>query len=135
MELDLIAGQFIPDPSAPTTGTQRLFNSISAQVYFLPPSSPLANDYTPPTIGSSQATLHPTAPRALSYRSPRLARPSSRSWSCTPTLAPRALGPAKRWTSSNGLTWTGTGSAATTNGAQYIVEAVNGALYAGRFQQ
>ena len=54
-ELDLVAGQFFPNPSSTTgTGTQRLFTSISAQVYY-DSSGPLATDYTPPTIDQTQA--------------------------------------------------------------------------------
>ena len=39
-QLDLVAGQFLPSRAAPGTGTERLFNSISAEVYYLPGTSP-----------------------------------------------------------------------------------------------
>jgi choice-of-anchor C domain-containing protein len=56
-QLDLIAGQFLPDPSSPGMGTERVFSSIAGQVYYTSPSSPYANDFTPATIDSSQAVL------------------------------------------------------------------------------
>jgi choice-of-anchor C domain-containing protein len=126
-QLDLVAGQFLPNPSAPGSGTQRLFTSISAQVYYLPPSSPLVDDYTPATIDSSQATTAPDSAPSFDVQ-------------VTPSSAPvdQVLvlytdgGDPGTWTgvslsSANGLTWTGTGPVATANGAQYIVEAVDAA--------
>ena len=55
-QLDLVAGQFIPSTSSPGTGTERLFNSMSAQVYYLPPTSRYAQDFTPPTIDFAEAS-------------------------------------------------------------------------------
>lgn len=56
-QLDLIAGQFIPGPSTPGMGTQRLFTKIGAEVLYTSPTSSLATDFTPPTIESSSATV------------------------------------------------------------------------------
>ena len=60
-QLDLVAGQFIPDPSTPAVGTERVFNSISANVFYDSPGNPLSSDYVPPTIDTSQATTSPSA--------------------------------------------------------------------------
>jgi choice-of-anchor C domain-containing protein len=126
-QLDLISGQFLPNPSSPGDGTERLFNSISAQVYYVPPSSPLADDYTPAAIDSTQATTSSgSAPSFVVQVTPANAPVKEVLVLYTDGAYPGA------WTSAllssnNGLTWTGTGSVATTNGAQYIVEAVDAA--------
>ena len=49
--VDLITGQFIPDPANPGTGNQRLFTNLSSTVEYTPPSD---TNFTPPTI--DQAT-------------------------------------------------------------------------------
>ena len=49
-ELDLVAGQFIPDGTSDGKGTQRLFNSAKATVLYTSPSGPLNSDFTLPTI-------------------------------------------------------------------------------------
>jgi choice-of-anchor C domain-containing protein len=126
-QLDLIAGQFIPNPSAPTAGTERLFNSISANVYYLPPASPLADDYTPPTIGSSQATTSSgSAPNFVVQVTPSGAPVKEVLVLYTDGGNPGTWASASL-SSTNGLTWTGTGPVPTTNGVQYIVEAVDAA--------
>ena len=66
-QLDLVAGQFIPDPSTPAVGTERVFNSISANVFYDSPGNPLSSDYVPPTIDTSQAT---TSPSSVQLRCP-----------------------------------------------------------------
>jgi hypothetical protein len=45
--VDLITGQFIPDPNNPGTGNQRLFTNVAASVEYTPPSD---TNFTPPTI-------------------------------------------------------------------------------------
>ena len=54
-QLDLVTGEFFPNPSSPGSGTQRLFNSMSAEVLYQSSGSSLADDYDPATIGSSSA--------------------------------------------------------------------------------
>jgi hypothetical protein len=126
-QLDLIAGQFLPNPSSPGSGAERLFNSISAQVYYVTPSNPLADDYTPATIDSTQATTSSGSAPSFVVQ----VTPSNAPVKEVLVLYTDGGGPGT-WTgavlsSNNGQTWTGTGSVATTNGAQYIVEAVDAA--------
>ena len=45
--VDLVTGQFIPDPSNPGTGNQRLFTSVDANVEYTSPSD---TNFAPPTI-------------------------------------------------------------------------------------
>jgi len=125
-QLDLIAGQFLPDASNPGTGTQRLFTSMSAEVLYVAPGSPLATDYTPPTINSTNAStganglgfaIHvtPAGPSApvteVLVLSTDAANPG--------TWAPLLL------SSTDGLTWTGTAPPTSSGNAQYIVQAVD----------
>jgi len=56
-QLDLVAGQFLPSASGSGGGTERLFTSMSAKVFYLPSSSQYADDYTPPTIESTQSFI------------------------------------------------------------------------------
>jgi uncharacterized protein YjbI with pentapeptide repeats len=125
-QLDLVAGQFLPNTAAPGTGTQRLFNSMSAQVFYQSPGSPLADDYTPPTIDSTQATSSDGAANFVVQVSP-----SSPADPVVEVLVlytdiddPGTWTPLTLTSSPDGLTWSGSGPA-TPNGAQYIVEAVD----------
>ena len=52
--VDLITGQFIPDPNNPGTGNQRLFTNISANVEYTPPSD---TQFTPPTINEATGVV------------------------------------------------------------------------------
>ncbi len=125
-QLDLVAGQFIPNAASPGRGTERLFNSISAQVYYLPPTSQYAYDFTPATIDSTQAS---TSAAGISF-----------AVKVTPSVAPvtevlvlytDALSPCT-WTAAplsavGGDAWTGTGPETASGQVQYIVEALDGA--------
>ena len=52
--VDLITGQFIPDPNNPGTGNQRLFTDVSANVEYTPPSD---TQFTPPTIDEATGVV------------------------------------------------------------------------------
>ncbi|HXW79461.1 MAG TPA: Ig-like domain repeat protein, partial [Acidimicrobiales bacterium] len=125
-QLDLVAGQFIPSTSSPGAGTERLFGSMSAQVYYLPPTSLYAQDFTPPTIDYTEAS-DPAA--ALNF-----------DVQVTPSVAPveevlilytDAVTPgtwqAVNLSSSNGQTWTGSAAPTASGQVQYIVEALDAA--------
>jgi Bacterial Ig-like domain (group 3) len=125
-QLDLVAGQFLPSSTAPGTGTERLFNSIAAQVYYLPPTSPYAADFTPPTIGSTQSSVSPSAATFTVQVSPAVAPVTE-----VLVLYTDGVNPGK-WTavnltSSNGQTWTGSGAPTPSGQVQYIVQALDGA--------
>jgi hypothetical protein len=125
-QLDLLAGQFIPSTSSPGAGTERLFNSMSAQVYYLPPASPYAEDFTPPTIDSTEAS-DPAATLNFQVQ-------------VTPSVAPvrqvlilytDASAPGT-WqvvnlSSSNGQTWTASALPPASGQVQYMVEALDAA--------
>jgi uncharacterized protein YjbI with pentapeptide repeats len=128
-QLDLVAGQFFPNPSTPGIGTQRIFKSMSAHVFYMPPGSPLADDYTPATIGSSDAA---TSPSGVNFAVQ--VAPSSSSDPVTEVLVlytdatnPGAWTPVTLTSASGSSTWTGSGSSTPSGNVQYIVEAVDAA--------
>ena len=127
-QLDLVAGQFFPDPSTTTgTGTERLFTSMSAQVYYDAPGSALANDYTPPTIDSSQAT-DPDGNFSFDVKT----TPSSSGDPVTQVVVLyKDAAASGAWTevtlsSSDSENWTGTSNTSSEK-IQYIVEAIDAA--------
>jgi choice-of-anchor C domain-containing protein len=124
-QLDLVAGQFLPNLSSPGTGTERLFTSIAGQVYYVSPSSPLANDYTPATIDTSQAVSGSSLTFSVQVT------PSSAPVKQVLVLYTDASSPGT-WTSvnltsSDGQNWTGTAPSTLSGKVQYIVEAVDAA--------
>jgi hypothetical protein len=129
-ELDLVAGQFFPDPSSTTgTGTQRLFTSMGAEVYYLPSSSTLVNDYTPATIDSTQAVSSANAFNFDVQVTPSDADDPVERVLVLYTDATSSTNPAT-WTaldlsSATGQNWTGAGPDTSSGQAQYIVEAVD----------
>jgi len=130
-QLDLVAGQFFSNPSAATsgTGTQRIFSFMSAQVFYLPPNSPLAGDYTPATIDTSQAD---TSAAGVDFNVQVTPSSSGDPVSEVLVLYTDAAHPGT-WTAlrltagSGGLDWTGAGSPTSSGNVQYIVEAVDAA--------
>ena len=54
-QLDLMVGQFIPDPAHPGVGDQRLFNSLTATVLYTDPSN---NNFTPASIVADSAYVN-----------------------------------------------------------------------------
>ena len=48
--VDLITGQFVPDPDNPGTGNQRLFTNLTSNVEYTSPSD---TNFTPPTINEA----------------------------------------------------------------------------------
>jgi len=123
-DLDLIAGQYLPNPSTPGQGTQRLFTNIGAEVFY---NSSSNTDFTPPTIQSSSAV---TGGGGTTF---------------TVNVAPgEAAAPVDEvlvlyttenspgtWTAlelrSNGSSWSGTETATAGGLVQYLVEAVDAA--------
>jgi hypothetical protein len=125
-QLDLVTGQFLPDLATPGTGTERLFSSMSAQVYYVPSTSPYAGDFTPPTIDSTTAT-----PSGSNLGFDVQVTPSSAPLQQVIALYTDAANPGT-WTEaslspSGGQTWTGTGAITQSGQVQYIVEALDAA--------
>jgi hypothetical protein len=125
-QLDLVAGQFLPNPSSPGSGTERLFNSMSAEVYYLQPGSQYAMDYTPATIDSTEAVDVNHDLDFVVQVTPATA-PVQR----VLVLYTDAVNPGT-WTaldlsSADGQRWTGTAPATPSGQVQYIVEAVDAA--------
>ena len=52
--LDLVTGQFVPDPNNPGSGNQRLFTNISSSVEYTSPSD---TNFTPPTIDEATGVV------------------------------------------------------------------------------
>ena len=126
-QLDLVAGQFLPNSAAPGTGTERLFNSMSAQVYYLPSSSPYAGDFTPPTIDSTQSSVASSTPSFDVQVSAAAAPVRDVLVLYTDGVHPGTWTPVTL-SSTNGQTWTGTGTTTIPSGqVQYIVQALDGA--------
>ena len=125
-QLDLVAGQFLPSRAAPGTGTERLFNSISAEVYYLPGTSPFAADFTPPTIDSTQSSASSSATSFEVQVSPASAPVRQVVVLYTDGVKPGTW-TALNLSSSNGQTWTGSGTATPSGQVQYIVQALDGA--------
>ena len=125
-QLDLVAGQFLPSSTVPGAGTERLFNSMAAQVYYLPATSPYAGDFTPPTIDSTQSSVTPGAASFVVQVSPAAAPVRQ-----VLVLYTDGANPG-RWTavslsSPNNQTWTGSGAPTPSGQVQYIVQALDGA--------
>ena len=127
-ELDLVAGQFFPNPSSTTgLGTERLFTSMSAQVYYDTPGNALASDYTPAIIDSSQAT---GVGGAFNFNIQTTPSSASDPVGEVVVLYTDASSPGI-WTevtlgSTDNENWTGT-STSSSSKIQYIVEAVDAA--------
>ncbi len=126
-QLDLVAGQFFPNPSSPGTGTQRLFNSISAQVYYLPTASSLENDFTPPTIDYSEASSSTSSLGFEVQVTPSAAPVDGVLVLYTDATTPGTWTGVDLSSTNGGQTWTGTGSPAPSGQVQYLVEAVDAA--------
>ncbi len=128
-QLDLVAGQFIPGPPSSTSaGTQRLFTSIGAEVFYTNPANPLATDFTPPTIQTSSAVVSGSDTNfVVSVVPGNDAAPVKRVLVLfTPESSPGT------WTAldlapSNGNTWSGAAPDPGGVAVQYFVEAVDGA--------
>ena len=126
-QLDLVAGQFFPNPSSTTgAGTQRLFTSMQADVYYLPTDSPLVNDYTPATIDSSQV-VNSGGSFNFSVQVTPSGAPVERVLVLYTDAADPGVWTPVDLTSTDGLTWTGPGPATASGEAQYFVQAVDAA--------
>ncbi len=131
-QVAMVVGQFLSGPPAPDgtpgPGTQRLFTNVGTLVYYDPPGSHGAADFTPPTIASTVAqsvgssvafTVRTSAADPLS--------PVKR----VLVLYTDALHPGS-WTAidlgqSQGGAWTGGGPGTASGKADYIVQSVDGA--------
>ncbi|MGA2210400.1 MAG: Ig-like domain-containing protein [Acidimicrobiales bacterium] len=125
-QLDLVAGQFFPNGSSSGAGTERLFNSMSAEVYYLPPNSPDASDYTPATIDSTEAIEAGSNVNFVVQVTPALAPVVRVLVLSTDADDPGAWTPLDL-SSSDGLRWSGAAPSTTSGKVQYIVEAVDAA--------
>jgi uncharacterized protein YjbI with pentapeptide repeats len=127
-QLDFIDGQFFPDPSDSGTGTQRIFNSMSAQVLYDQSGSPLADDYTPATIDTSDAY---TSDGSANF-SVQVTPSSSNDPVAEVTVLYTDADHPSTWnsvalSSSDGMNWSGSVSETSGDQVQYIVEAVDSA--------
>ena len=125
-QLDLVAGQFIPSTSSPGARHGAPFQFDVGPGVLPPPASPYAEDFTPPTIDSTEAS-DPAA--ALNFQV-----------QVTPSVAPvrqvlilytDASAPGT-WqvvnlSSSNGQTWTASALPPASGQVQYMVEALDAA--------
>ena len=129
-QLDLVAGQFLPNPSSSTgSGTERLFTSMSADVYYQASNAPLAGDYTPATVDSSQAV---NTGSGLNFTVDVTPSSSDDPVERVLVLYTDAASPNGTWTdlnlnSGDGLGWAGTGAITSSGVAQYMVETVDAA--------
>ena len=127
-QLDLVAGQFFPNGIG-GSGTQRIFSSMAAHVFYLPPTSPLADDYTPATIDTSEAV---TSASGVDFDVQVTPSSSGDPVSEVLVLYTDAANPGT-WSAVSltagvgALDWTGTGTAPSSGNVQYIVEAVDAA--------
>ncbi|HMD45721.1 MAG TPA: hypothetical protein VKG43_06155, partial [Acidimicrobiales bacterium] len=121
-QLDLIAGQYLPDASNPGQGTQRLFTGLSGQVLY---TSPADTNFTPPTLDttsgfeSSGSTDFVVAAHDDGSAIKRVV-----------VLYTDGTHPGA-WTevdlvSSDGQHWTGAGAATPSGTIDYMVQAVDG---------
>ncbi len=134
-DLDLVAGQFLPSPSTPGAGTERLFTSISAQVYYVPScpqnaiscsASPYAEDFTPPTIDSVSAPLSGSNLGFDVQVTPSAAPVQQVLVLYTDGANPGTWAVATL-SSLDGQHWTGSGTLPASGEVQYIVEALDAA--------
>jgi uncharacterized protein YjbI with pentapeptide repeats len=132
VQLDLVAGQYLPSSSTPGEGTQRLFTNIGAQVFYTSPNSLLANDFTPPTVQTSSAVTQGSSTSFTVTTQPGVS--AAQVDEVLVLYAPAVVGSTTpvTWTqlelkSTNGSTWTGTASVAPGQLVQYMVEAVDAA--------
>ncbi|MGC9961907.1 MAG: Ig-like domain repeat protein, partial [Acidimicrobiales bacterium] len=123
--LDLVAGQFFPNPSSPGSGTERLFNTMSAEVYYDQPGSRYASDYTPATIDFTQAV---TTGSDVNFAVQVTAggAPVTRVLVLYTDAAHPGAWTAVDLSSSDGQNWSGASPSAS-SGVQYLVEAVDAA--------
>ncbi len=126
--VDLITGQFIPDPNNPGTGNQRLFTNLSSTVEYTPPSDTY---FTPPTI--NQATgIVVTNPGGSSANFNVVATPAPGGSPVkevlvlfTDTANPGTWTPVSLTQGASGA-WTGGAPAPASGKISYIVQAVDG---------
>ena len=134
-QLDLIAGQFFPNPTAPGQGTERLYSSIDGEVLYQPVGRQLAGDFDPPTIDSSQAGTSGTAASGWNVGFSVQVTPSSSADTVKEVvvLYTDASNPGT-WTtidlanpSGDGLGWTASTALPNADDVQFVVEAVDAA--------
>jgi len=121
-QVDLVAGQYLPDPANPGTGTQRLFNSISTEVLYTDPSD---TNFNPPTIDTTSGYVT-GANTDFVVSTSAAGAPIKR----VLVLYTDAQNPGA-WTpvdlvSSDGVHWSGAGAATASGTLDYMVQAVDG---------
>ena len=130
-QLDLVAGQFLPGQFLPgqgtsPSGTQRLFTSITSQVYYLPNASPYAQDFAPPTILATLAT--PTQPEVdFTVQVAPAAAPVQQVFVLYTDAANPGTWHSVTLSPSSGQNWTGSGTLTASGHVQYIAEALDAA--------
>ena len=126
--VDLITGQFIPDPGNPGTGNQRLFTNLSSTVEYTPPTD---TNFAPPTIdeatgvvvtgsGSSSANFNVVATPAPGGSPIREVLVLF-----TDSASPGTWTPVSLTLGASGA-WTGGAPAPASGKISYIVQAVDG---------
>ena len=126
--VDLITGQFIPDPNNPGTGNQRLFTNLSSTVEYTPPSD---TNFTPPTINEATGIVV-TNPGSSSADFNVVATPAAGGSPVkevlvlfTDTANPGTWTPVSLTLGASGA-WTGGAPAPASGTISYIVQAVDG---------
>ena len=122
--VDLITGQFIPDPNNPGTGNQRLFTNISANVEYTSPSD---TQFTPPTIDEATAVVSGStaAFNVVTTPAPGGAPVKEVLVLFTDSANPGTWTPVSLSQGADGA-WTGGAAAPASGQVDYIVQAVDG---------
>ncbi len=122
--VDLITGQFVPDPDNPGTGNQRLYTDVSSNVEYTPPSD---TNFTPPTINEATGVVSgPTAAfNVVTTPAPGGAAVKEVLVLFTDTDDPGAWTPVTLTQNATGV-WSGGAPAPASGKVSYIVQAVDG---------
>ena len=133
--LDLVAGQFFPDPASPGKGTERLFGSIDGEILYQPSGAPLSTDFDPATIDDSEALTSGSASTGWSAGFQVHVTPSSQGDAVEKVLVlyTDAESPGT-WSvlqlanpAGDGVTWTGNSGLPNADNVQFVVEALDAA--------
>ena len=123
--VDLITGQFVPDPNNPGTGNQRLFTNVAASVEYTPPSD---THFTPPTINEATGVVVNNSTAAFNVvttPAPGGSPVKEVLVLFTDTANPGAWTPVTLTQGADG-SWTGGAPAPADGEISYIIQAVDG---------